>query len=99
MSTLDDRRLLEKLYLPSADDFVLVDVPDLQFVMLDGEGDPGGETFAQASRWLFSAIYPIKRVARERMGKSFVEPPLEALCGPTTSTTSLQGTEKSSSGG
>jgi hypothetical protein len=79
MSTLDDRRLLEKLYLPSADDFVLVDVPDMQFVMLDGEGDPGGETFAQASRWLFSAIYPIKRVARERMGKSFVEPPLEAL--------------------
>jgi hypothetical protein len=79
MSALDDRRRLEELYLPSADEFVLVDVPDLQFVMIDGEGNPSGEAFAQASRWLFSAIYPIKRVAKERMGKRFVEPPLEAL--------------------
>jgi hypothetical protein len=46
MSALDDRRRLEEIYLPSADDFVLVDVPDLQFVMIDGEGDPGGEVFA-----------------------------------------------------
>jgi hypothetical protein len=79
MSALDDRRLLEELYLPSADDFVVVDVPDLQFAMLDGEGDPEGEAFAAAMRWLFSAIYPIKRVARDRMGRRFVEPPLEAL--------------------
>jgi hypothetical protein len=79
MSTLDDRRRLEELYLPSADDFVLVDVPDLQFVMIDGEGDPAGEAFARASRWLFAVIYPIKRVAKQRMGKRFVEPPLEGL--------------------
>ena len=49
MSALDDRRRLEELYLPSPDEFVLVDVPDLQFVMIDGEGDPAGEAFAQAS--------------------------------------------------
>ena len=79
MSALDDRRRLEELYLPSADEFVLVDVPDLQFVMIDGEGDPGGEAFAQAMRWLFAVIYPIKRIARQRMGRRFVEPPLEGL--------------------
>jgi hypothetical protein len=79
MSALDDRRRLEELYLPSADDFVLVDVPDLQFVMIDGEGDPGGRAFAQATRWLFAVIYPMKRVAKQKMGKSFVEPPLEGL--------------------
>jgi len=79
MSALDDRRRLEELYLPSADDFVMVDVPDLQFVMIDGEGDPGGEAFTRATRWLFAVIYPMKRVAKERMGKSFVEPPLEGL--------------------
>jgi hypothetical protein len=79
MSALDDRRRLEELYLPPADEFVLVDVPDLQFVMIDGEGNPSGEAFAQASRWLFSVVFPIKRVAKERMGKSFVEPPLEGL--------------------
>jgi hypothetical protein len=79
MGALDDRRRLEELYLPSADDFVLVDVPDLQFVMIDGEGDPDGEAFRQATRWLFAVIYPMKKVAKERMGKRFVEPPLEGL--------------------
>jgi hypothetical protein len=79
MGALDDRRRLEELYLPSADEFVLVDVPDLQYLVIDGQGDPAGEPFAQAMRWLFSVIYPIKRVAKERMGPRFVEPPLEAL--------------------
>jgi hypothetical protein len=79
MSALDDRRRLEELYLPSAADFVLVDVPELQFLMIDGEGDPSGEEFANAMRWLFAVVYPIKRIAKERMGKRFVEPPLEAL--------------------
>ena len=79
MSVLDDRRRLEELYLPPADEFVLVDVPELQFVMVDGEGDPSGKGFTDAMRWLFAMIYPMKRVAKERMGRSFVEPPLEAL--------------------
>jgi hypothetical protein len=79
MSALDDRRRLEELYLPSADDFALVDVPDLQFVMIDGEGDHDSEAFAQAMRWLLAVIHPIKRTAKERMGKRFVEAPLEVL--------------------
>jgi hypothetical protein len=79
MSTLDDRRLLNELYLPPADEFVLVDVPDLQFVMIDGEDGPDSEAFAEAMRWLFAVVYPMKRVAKQRMGKSFVEPPLEGL--------------------
>lgn len=79
MSVLDDRRRLTELYLPPADDFVLVDVPDLQFAMIDGQGDHDSDAFAHATRWLFAAIYPIKRIAKERMGKNFVEPPLECL--------------------
>lgn len=79
MSALDDRRLLEELYLPPADEFVVVEVPDLQYVMIDGEGGPDSEAFTHAMRWLFSVIYPIKQIAKERMGKSFVAPPLEAL--------------------
>jgi hypothetical protein len=99
MSALDDRRRLEELYLPSADEFVLVDVPDLQFVMIDGEGDPGGEAFAEASRWLFAVIYPIKRVAKERMGKRFVEPPLEGLWWADDINDFMRATGTSSNGG
>ena len=79
MSALDDRRRLTALYLPPADDFSVVDVPDLRFVMVDGTGGHESDGFKRATRWLFSAVAPIKQVARQRMGKRFVEAPLECL--------------------
>ncbi|MCG8406580.1 MAG: GyrI-like domain-containing protein [Phycisphaerales bacterium] len=74
MKEKDFRAKLKELYLPSPNDFVLVDVPEMQFVMMDGQGSP-----EIAVKWLFSVVYPIKRIAKERMGKDFVEPPLEGL--------------------
>jgi hypothetical protein len=79
MATELTKERLKELYLPSTDDFTFVDVPDLQYVMIDGEGSPGGDDHQHAIKWLFSAVYPIKRVAKKRMGKDFVEPPLEGL--------------------
>lgn len=84
MSTSDypggiSKTRLTELYLPTTEDFVVVDVPEMQFVMVDGEGTPQEELHRHAVKWLFSALYPIKRVAKERMGKEFVEPPLEGL--------------------
>lgn len=73
------RARLRELYLPTAKEFVFVDVPEMRFVMIDGEGSPDDEPFRDAVRWLFAAIYPLKRIAKERMGKDFVEPPLEGL--------------------
>ncbi len=70
---------LKKLYLPSDKAFALVDVPEMQFVMIDGEGNPAGETYSRAMRWLFSVVYPIKLIAKARMGKHFLEPPMECL--------------------
>ena len=76
MSALDSKERLRDLYLPSAEDFVLVDVPELQFIMVDGEGSPEGELFAHLTRWLFAVVHPIKLIAKKRMGRNFVEPPL-----------------------
>jgi hypothetical protein len=77
--TGDLKARLKELYLPTTKDFVFVDVPEMQFAMIDGAGNPDGEPFRHAVKWLFSAIYPIKRIAKERMGRDFVEPPLEGL--------------------
>jgi hypothetical protein len=79
MSVPEDLEQLKRLYLPPTDEFVLVDVPDMQFLMTEGAGDHGSEAFAAATKWLFTVIHPIKRIAKERMGKRFVEPPLEVL--------------------
>lgn len=70
---------LKELYLPPTKDFVLVDVPDMRYVMIDGHGAADRTALDLAVKWLFTVIHPIKRVARERMGRDFVDPPLEGL--------------------
>ncbi len=79
MNEVDMSARLKELYLPPAEDFVLVDVPDMRYVMVDGRGAADRSALDHAVKWLFAAIYPVKRVARERMGRRFVEPPLEGL--------------------
>jgi hypothetical protein len=79
MGALDSKERLKELYLPPADDFVLVDVPELQFIMVDGDGSPDGKLFSHVTRWLFAVVHPIKLIAKKQMGKNFVEPPLECL--------------------
>lgn len=79
MNESDLQARLKELYLPPADEFVWVDVPEMRYVMIDGHGAADRTALDQAVKWLFTAIHPIKKVARERMGKNFVEPPLEGL--------------------
>ena len=69
MEPLASKARLKELHLPSTKDFVLVEVPEMQFVMIDGEGSPQGEQYKHAVKWLFSAIYPIKRIAKEAYGQ------------------------------
>ncbi len=79
MKDADMKARLKELYLPPAKDFVLVDVPEMRYIMIDGHGAVDRSALDHAVKWLFAVIYPIKRIARERMGKNFVEPPLEGL--------------------
>jgi len=79
MKEADMQARLRELYLPPSKDFVLVDVPKMRFVMIDGHSAADRSALDHAVKWLFAAIYPVKRIARERMGKDFVEPPLEGL--------------------
>ena len=40
MDKIDFKTELKHLYQPGSRDFVFVDVPAMNFVMVDGEGDP-----------------------------------------------------------
>jgi hypothetical protein len=40
MSKLDLKKENKKLYNPSAKEVSIVDVPEMNFLMIDGEGDP-----------------------------------------------------------
>lgn len=53
-------------------------IPPMQFLMLDGQGDPGGTEYSAALAALYPLAYGIK-FAMKSKGSDFVVPPLEAL--------------------
>lgn len=79
MTDAEMQARLKELYLPPADSFVLVDVPAMRYVAIDGRGAADRSALDHAVKWLWAVIYPIKAIARERMGRNFVQPPLEGL--------------------
>lgn len=59
MAKVDYKKQFKRLYLPKRQP-VLITVPPLCFAMLDGQGDPNGEVFAEAVAALYSFSYAVK---------------------------------------
>jgi hypothetical protein len=71
---------LPDLYKPPADRFVSVDVPAMQFVKVDGKGDPNtAPAYRLAIEWLCAVSYAMKFAAKAAQGKDYVVQPLEGL--------------------
>lgn len=80
MNKLDLKKHHKALYNPPKDKFELVEVPPLQYVRLDGEGDPNtAEAYRMGVAWLYSASYAMKFAAKAELGRDYVVGPLEAL--------------------
>lgn len=80
MLKIDYKKKLASLYGAKVGVFVIVEVPVLQFVKVDGYGDPNVETsYQQAVEWLFSVSYALKFGHKSREGTDYVVPPLEGL--------------------
>ncbi len=58
----------------------VIDVPDLQYLMIDGQGDPNtSPTFADAVSALYPVAYKVKFGSVTDLGRDYVVPPLEGL--------------------
>ncbi|MHB8294751.1 MAG: GyrI-like domain-containing protein [Acidimicrobiales bacterium] len=80
MQTYDIKKQLKNLYGPKPGDFEIVDVPPLQFLMVDGHGDPNTSTaYREAIEALYAASYAVRAVAKTRLGKVHTVGPLEGL--------------------
>ena len=81
MTQIDLKKELHHLYQPSAKQVVEVDVPSLQFLMIDGQGDPNtSRTYAEAVEALFSVSYTVKfMVKKGRQQIDYAVMPLEGL--------------------
>ena len=61
MQIIDLKKSLKYLYAPSAKAFSLVDVPAMNFIMIDGHGNPNtSEEYAQSLQALYTAAYTLK---------------------------------------
>lgn len=78
----DYKKEFKDLYLPKSEARI-VDVPEMNFIMVDGKGDPNGEEYQKAVELLYGLAYTIKMSYKG--GKNidgyfeYVVPPLEGL--------------------
>jgi hypothetical protein len=67
-------------YSARAGVFDVVSVPSMQFLMIDGQGDPNtSSAYADAVATLFPAGYALKSLSRDELGRDYTVMPLEGL--------------------
>lgn len=81
MSKMDFKKDLKYLYKPSSVDVSFVEVPQMNFLMIDGRGDPNtSPEYAKAVEALFALAYGLKfKVKRSDSGLDYGVMPLEGL--------------------
>ena len=80
MEKTDFKKALKQLYAPSARDFTVVNVPEMQFLMIDGHGNPNtAKKYKEAVEALFGVAYKIKFASKQKLEKDYTVPPLEGL--------------------
>jgi hypothetical protein len=79
METLELKKLYSALYKPSAIAPVVLDVPPLRFLMIDGIGNVGGTDFRESMTALYGLAYPVKFAAKKQLSLSYPVMPSEGL--------------------
>ncbi len=81
MEGLDLKKELKHLYHALAKEVVQVDVPAMNFLMVDGEGDPNiSQAYAEAIEVLFAVSYTVKfMVKKGKLAIDYGVMPLEGL--------------------
>ena len=81
MEKIDYKKQLKHLYAPTAKKVEIVEVPQMNFLMVDGEGDPNtSQSFREAIEALYSLSFTLKFMIKK--GKTEIDYgvlPLEAL--------------------
>jgi hypothetical protein len=80
MTKIDYKKELKSLYGPSSKEFQVVEVPPMQYLMLDGRGDPNtAQEYQDAIEALYALAYKLKFMSKKALERDYVVPPLEGL--------------------
>ncbi|QRY63664.1 GyrI-like domain-containing protein [Gordonia sp. PDNC005] len=76
---IDFKKVLDS-YRAARGRFDIVDVPDMQYLMVDGHGDPNTAVeYTDALAALYPVAFKLKFASRRELGRDYVVPPLEGL--------------------
>ncbi|MFX1291172.1 MAG: GyrI-like domain-containing protein [Promethearchaeota archaeon] len=76
---IDFKKTQKELYQPDAKEPVVIEVPEMQFLMIDGMGSPGdSQEYQDALAVLYPVAFRTKFLSKSK-GKDYVVPPLEGL--------------------
>ncbi len=78
MSKIDFKRELDSYRATKR--FRIVEVPELQYLMIDGRGNPNTEpAYVESIQALFPLAYALKFASKRELGRDYVVMPLEGL--------------------
>ncbi|WP_219417935.1 GyrI-like domain-containing protein [Pseudonocardia nigra] len=66
-------------YTAKRDSPQVTDVPDLQYLMIDGHGDPNTHAYGAAVSALYPVAYKLKFASKKQLERDYVVMPLEGL--------------------
>ena len=76
---IDFKKTQKELYQPKAKEVVIVEVPEMKFLMIDGMGSPGdSKEYQEALATIYPVAFKTKFLSKAK-GKDYVVPPLEGL--------------------
>lgn len=80
MPKIDLKKENKELYNPSTKEVSMVDVPKMNFLMINGEGDPNtSQEYQDAMEALFPVSYKVKFISKKEKSQDYVVMPLEGL--------------------
>lgn len=79
MDKIDLKKELKSLYNPSSKEVKIVDVPAMNFILVNGEGAPTSPQYSEAIEALFSVAYALKFMIKKCKGIDYTVMPLEGL--------------------
>ena len=79
MDKIDLKKELKSLYNPSSKEVKIVDVPAMDFILVNGEGAHTSPQYSEAIEALFSVAYALKFMIKKCKGSDYTVMPLEGL--------------------
>jgi hypothetical protein len=80
MEKIDLKKTLKRFYEPSAKAFSIVDVPAMNFIMIDGHGDPNtSQEYSEAIQALYTSAYTLKFMIKKELGMDYAVMASEGL--------------------